>query len=75
MLAVRRHAERTVAQFRLLLEQLPFAFLWTTDADLRIAATAGGALTLLGIDDTEAVVGRELASLVGGNGGDDPLPR
>lgn len=73
MLAVRRHAERTAAQFRLLLEQLPFAFLWTTDADLRIAAAAGGALTLLGIEDAETVVGRELASLVDRNDGDDSI--
>jgi PAS domain S-box-containing protein len=70
VLAVRRQAERTAAHFRLLLEQLPFAFLWTTDAELRIAAAAGGALTLLGIEDAATVIGRELAVLVERNGGD-----
>lgn len=70
VLAVRRPAERSNAHLRLLVERLPNAFFWTTDADLRVTSAAGGALKLLGIDDPESVLGLDLAQLVERNGGD-----
>lgn len=46
------------------MEQLPSSFVWTTDADLRLTATAGAALQLLGVRDGDALVGRELDGVV-----------
>ena len=50
----------------LLVDQLPGSFVWTTDAELRLTSIAGGALGLLGVEDPDHVVGRDLASLVAG---------
>lgn len=52
-----------------LIEQPPQTSVWTTDRDLRLTSLAGAALALLGVDDPEAVVGRELADLVRGASG------
>ncbi|MBV8561602.1 MAG: PAS domain-containing protein [Actinobacteria bacterium] len=51
-------------QLSLLLDQLPHAFIWSTDTDLRLTGPAGQALTLLGIDDPSLVVGRRLERVV-----------
>jgi PAS domain S-box-containing protein len=51
-------------QLALLVDQLPRSFGWTTDRDLTLTSAAGTALHLLGVEDPEKIVGRELAVLV-----------
>lgn len=63
MLLGRRPSQRQLA---LLVDQLPRSFVWTTDADLCLTSAAGTALHLLGVEDPERIVGRELAELVAG---------
>jgi PAS domain S-box-containing protein len=48
----------------LLVDQLPGSFVWTTDCELRLTSIAGGALSMLGVDDGDELIGRSLASLV-----------
>jgi PAS domain S-box-containing protein len=50
----------------LLVDQLPRSFVWTTDCDLYLTSIAGGALSLVGIESADEVVGRELAGIVAG---------
>ena len=63
VLRTRRPSQRDLA---LLVAQLPRAFVWTTDRELRVTSLAGGAVALLGIEDPDEVVGRGLATLLGG---------
>jgi PAS domain S-box-containing protein len=63
VLRSRRPVQR---QLELLLEQLPSSFVWTTDTELRLTSLAGGALPLLGVEDGDTVVGRELAEVIAG---------
>lgn len=63
---MRRGRRSSPGHLSLLIEQLPQSFVWTTDRDLRLTSLAGAALALLGVDDPESVIGRELADLVRG---------
>ncbi|HET7568778.1 MAG TPA: PAS domain-containing protein [Gaiellaceae bacterium] len=47
------------------MEQLPQSFVWTTDEELRLTSLAGAALALLGVEDPELVLGRDLAEVIG----------
>ncbi|HET7573398.1 MAG TPA: PAS domain-containing protein [Gaiellaceae bacterium] len=49
----------------LLVEQLPQSFVWTTDCELRLTSVAGAALSILGLESGEEVVGRPLATVIG----------
>jgi len=63
MLRTRRPAQPSL---RMLVDQLPGSFVWTTDTDLRLTSLAGGALAVFGVGDADEVVGRELAEIVSG---------
>lgn len=63
MLRGRRPSQR---QLELLLERLPSSFVWTTDASLRLTSVAGAALTMLGLQSGDEVVGQELTTVVAG---------
>ena len=67
VLRTRRPSQRDLA---LLVAQLPQSFVWTTDRELRLTSIAGGAVALLGIEDPDEVVGRDLATLLGGTTSD-----
>ncbi len=62
-----RGRRSTSRHLELLVEQLPQSFVWTTDADLRLTALAGQAISLLGVDDPSRLLGHDLGKLV------DPL--
>lgn len=66
MLRGRRPSERAAAHLQLLLAQLPSSFVWTTCAELRLTSAAGAALSLIGLGDTEALVGEKLQTILAG---------
>ena len=61
-----RGGRRPSSHVELLLAQLPSSFVWTTSPDLRLTSASGTALTLLGIGDTETVVGQSLEAILAG---------
>jgi PAS domain S-box-containing protein len=55
---------RRIAHVELLLAQLPSALAWTASHDLRLTSVSGTALSLLGIGDADAVVGKSLETIL-----------
>lgn len=55
---------RPSALVDLLLNQLPSSFVWTTTPDLEVTSASGAALLLLGVGDSQAVVGRNLEEIL-----------
>src|SRR5258708_518839 len=66
MLRGRRPSESGVAQLQLLLAQLPSSFVWTTSADLRLMSISGAALSLIGLGNTDALIGEKLETILAG---------
>jgi PAS domain S-box-containing protein len=66
MLRGRRPSERAAAHLQLLLAQLPSSFVWTTSADLRLTSAAGTALSLIGLGETDALIGKKLQTILAG---------
>ena len=57
---------RPSAHVELLLKQLPSSFVWTTAPDLKVTFASGAALPLLGIGDTDEVIGKGLEAILAG---------
>jgi PAS domain S-box-containing protein len=66
MLRGRRPSERAAGHLQLLLAQLPSSFVWTTSADLRLTSAAGTALSLIGLGETDALIGKKLQTILAG---------